>query len=73
MSGLPVFKDVVRTVSNQMRAMRQTQPDLMTAFSQLASAGTKDGALDKKTPELLRWALPCLPGAMTVLASMSRR
>lgn len=48
-SGLPVFKDVVRAVSNQMRAMRQTQPNLMTAFSQLAVAGTKDGALDKKT------------------------
>lgn len=53
MSGLPVFKDVVRAVSSHMRAMRQTQPDLMTAFSQLAAAGTKDGALDKKTRELV--------------------
>lgn len=53
MSGLPVFKDVVRAVSNQMRALRQTQPDLMTAFSQLAAAGTKDSALDKKTRELV--------------------
>lgn len=53
MSGFPVFKDVVRAVSGQMRAMRQTQPDLMTAFSQLAAAGTKDGALDKKTRELV--------------------
>lgn len=53
MSGIPVFKDVVRAVSGQTRALRETQPDLMAAFSQLATAGTKDGALDKKTRELV--------------------
>ncbi|WP_233810103.1 carboxymuconolactone decarboxylase family protein [Paraburkholderia sp. HP33-1] len=53
MSGFPAFKDVVRGVSNQMRALRETQPDLMTAFSQLATAGTRDSALDRKTRELI--------------------
>lgn len=53
MSGIPVFKDVVRAVSNQTRALRETQPDLMTAFSQLAAAGTRDSTLDKKTRELI--------------------
>ena len=39
-------------VAVQMRAMRVSQPDLMNAFSQLA-AGTKDGALGRKTRELV--------------------
>ncbi|PTB18944.1 alkylhydroperoxidase [Trinickia symbiotica] len=47
------FKDAVSAVSGQMRAMRQTQPDLMTAFSQLSAAGTRDGALDRKVRELV--------------------
>jgi AhpD family alkylhydroperoxidase len=57
MSGFPAFKDAVRAVSNQMRDLRHTQPDLMTAFSQLATAGTKDGALGKKTRELVALAI----------------
>ncbi|WP_296661889.1 carboxymuconolactone decarboxylase family protein [Paraburkholderia sp.] len=53
MSGTSSFKDITHAVSSQMRAMRQTQPDLMNAFSQLAVAGTKDSALDKKTREFV--------------------
>lgn len=53
MSGIPEFKTVVKDVSTQMRRMRETQPDLMTAFSQLAAAGTKEGALSKKTREFV--------------------
>ncbi|KAI3597544.1 putative carboxymuconolactone decarboxylase family protein (plasmid) [Cupriavidus necator H850] len=53
MSGIPEFKTVVKNVSAQMRRLRETQPDLMTAFSQLAAAGTKEGALSKKTRELV--------------------
>ncbi|KDB05900.1 alkylhydroperoxidase like protein, AhpD family [Burkholderia sp. lig30] len=53
MSGVPNFQAVVDDVSGQMRRLRDTQPELMTAFSQLAAAGTKDGALSRKTRELV--------------------
>ncbi|WP_420800134.1 carboxymuconolactone decarboxylase family protein [Paraburkholderia tagetis] len=36
-----------------MQRMRQTQPDLMSAFAELASAGTANGALSRKTRELI--------------------
>jgi AhpD family alkylhydroperoxidase len=51
--SLPEFKSLVRDVSAQMRSLRESQPELMTAFSQLAAAGTKDNALSKKTRELV--------------------
>jgi len=53
MSGMPDYKELTKQVSGKMRDLRQSQPDLMTAFSQLAAAGTKEGALDKKTRELV--------------------
>lgn len=53
MSGIPNYKDLTSAVSAGMSRLRQTQPDLMTAFSQLAAAGTRAGALDKKTRELV--------------------
>ncbi|EIF32106.1 alkylhydroperoxidase AhpD family core domain protein [Burkholderia sp. Ch1-1] len=53
MSSISNYKDLTGAVSVQMRAMRASQPDLMTAFGQLATAGTKDGALDRKTRELV--------------------
>ena len=44
--------ELTRTrLPRRMRA--QPAQDLMTAFSQLAAAGTKAGALDKKTRELV--------------------
>ncbi len=53
MSGVPDFQSVVDDVSAHMRRLRGTQPELMTAFGQLAAAGTKDGALSRKTRELV--------------------
>lgn len=53
MSGIPEYKELKKEVATQMRTLRQTQPDLMAAFSQLAAAGTKEGALSKKTRELV--------------------
>jgi AhpD family alkylhydroperoxidase len=53
MSSSSNYKDLTAAVSVHMRAMRASQPDLMTAFGQLAAAGTKDGALDRKTRELV--------------------
>ncbi|BCG04635.1 alkyl hydroperoxide reductase AhpD (plasmid) [Paraburkholderia sp. PGU19] len=53
MSGIPTFKEAVADVSAHMRQLRTTQPDLMTAFGLLAAAGTREGALNKKTRELV--------------------
>jgi AhpD family alkylhydroperoxidase len=53
MSAIPDYKELTRAVASKMQGLRQTQPDLMQAFGQLAAAGTKDGALDKKTRELV--------------------
>ncbi len=51
--AIPHYKELTQQVSAGMRGLRQSQPDLMTAFAQLAAAGTKEGALDKKTRELV--------------------
>ena len=40
-----------------MRKLRQDIPDTMKAFSALAQAATRDGALDKKTKELIALAI----------------
>ena len=51
--AIPHYKELTQQVSTGMRSLRQSQPDLMTAFAQLAAAGTKEGALEKKTRELV--------------------
>jgi AhpD family alkylhydroperoxidase len=53
MSSIFNYKNLTGAVSVQMRALRASQPDLMAAFGQLAAAGTKDGALNRKTRELV--------------------
>ena len=53
MSAIPDYKELTRAVATRMNSLRESQPDLMTAFSQLAAAGTKAGALDKKTREFV--------------------
>ncbi|CAJ7283733.1 carboxymuconolactone decarboxylase family protein [Burkholderia pseudomallei] len=45
------YRELTDEVATQMRALRKTQPDLMSAFAALAAAGTKEGALGKKTRE----------------------
>ena len=50
---IPDYKALTQQVSAGMRGLRQSQPELMTAFAQLAAAGTKEGELDKKTRELV--------------------
>jgi len=44
---------LVETVTSEMKQMGQTQPELISAFSKLAAAGTGDGALSRKTRELI--------------------
>jgi AhpD family alkylhydroperoxidase len=51
------FPEITRTISANMRKLRSDIPDTMKGFSVLAQAATRDGALDKKTKELIALAL----------------
>lgn len=61
------FHQVTQSVSAALGQLRSDVPDTMRAFSQLAQAAGRDGALDRKTKELIAMALsvaarcdPCL-------------
>jgi len=51
------YADVCREISGNLRKLRKDIPDTMQAFSALAQAATRDGALDKKTKELIHLAV----------------
>lgn len=53
MTGATTFKELTGVVSEQMRMLCQTQPDLITAFGQLATVGARESALSRKTRELV--------------------
>ena len=51
------YKQNTRDISRSLAKLRTEAPEMMKAFSDLASAATKDGLLDKKTKELIALAL----------------
>ena len=51
------YIDITRRISGELRKLRQDIPDTMKAFSALAHAAGRDGALDKKTKELIALAI----------------
>lgn len=51
------YKQITRDLSASLAKLRTEAPDVMKGFSELATAATKDGALDKKTKELIALAL----------------
>jgi len=51
------YAEICKGISGNLRKLRRDIPDTMQAFSALAQAATKDGALDKKTKELMALAL----------------
>ncbi len=51
------FLQITTGISTQLAKMRKELPEVMAGFSALAQAATKDGALDKKTKELIAVAL----------------
>lgn len=44
-------------ISKQLAVLRADQPELMKGFNDMAKAATKDGALSRKTKELIALAL----------------
>jgi AhpD family alkylhydroperoxidase len=51
------FRDLTQSVSKQLATLRNDIPDVMKGFGDLARAASRDGALDKKTKELIALAL----------------
>lgn len=51
------FRDLTQGVSKNLATMRADLPEVMKGFGALAQAATQDGALDKKTKELIALAL----------------
>lgn len=51
------YKQITRDLTASLAKLRTEAPDVMKGFSELATAATKDGALDKKTKELIALAL----------------
>jgi len=51
------YSDITKRISGDLKKLRNDIPDTMQAFSALAKAATRDGALDKKTKELIALAI----------------
>jgi len=51
------YSDITKRISGDLRKLRQGIPDTMKAFSALAQAATREGALDTKTKELIALAI----------------
>lgn len=51
------FTQITKDISTQLAKMRKEMPEVMSGFSALAQAATKEGTLDKKTKELIAMAL----------------
>ena len=47
------FKGITADISEMLAQFSKDMPEVMKGFSSLAQAATKDGALDKKTKELI--------------------
>jgi AhpD family alkylhydroperoxidase len=51
------YIDITKRISGDLRKLRQDIPDTMKAFSALAQAAGREGAMDKKTKELIALAI----------------
>ena len=51
------YSDICKRISGDLKKLRADIPDTMQAFSALAKAASRDGALDRKTKELIALAI----------------
>ncbi len=51
------YPELTRQVSANLKKLRKDIPDTLQGFSAMAKAASRDGALDKKTKELIALAL----------------
>lgn len=71
------YRDLTQTVTAQLATLRASTPEVMKGFNELGRAATADGALDRKTKELIALALsvasrcdPCIGFPMRALVSI---
>lgn len=51
------FNRLTKEIGGQLMKINKEMPELMSGFHAMSKAATKDGALDKKTKELIAMAL----------------
>ena len=51
------YPEITRGIVGSIKTLRKNIPDTMSGFSAMASAATRDGALDTKTKELIALAI----------------
>lgn len=51
------YSEITRDISANLKGLRKDIPDTMQGFSAMAAAATKEGALDKKSKELIALAI----------------
>jgi AhpD family alkylhydroperoxidase len=56
-TGNTSYRELTQAVSANLATLRSDIPDVMKGFNDMARAATRDGALDKKTKELIALAL----------------
>ncbi|MRD45730.1 carboxymuconolactone decarboxylase family protein [Caenimonas koreensis] len=71
------YRALTQSVSAELASLRASTPDVMKAFGDLGRAAMADGALDKKTKELIALALgvaahcdPCIAFHTQALAKL---
>ncbi|MBS3847198.1 carboxymuconolactone decarboxylase family protein [Devosia sp. BSSL-BM10] len=55
--GEKSYPDITKEISAGAKILRKDIPDVMAGFSAMAAAASRDGALDKKTKELMALAI----------------
>lgn len=78
MSSPPTrYRHLTQAVSARLATLRASTPDTMKSFAELGRAATTDGALDRKTKELIALALsvaarcdPCIGFHMQTLVKL---
>ena len=51
------YREITRSVSTSLRALRADEPEVMSGFDALAGAALREGALTEKTKKLIALAL----------------
>jgi AhpD family alkylhydroperoxidase len=51
------YKEITKDINQSLAKLRVQAPDVMKGFGLLSQSATQDGALDKKTKELIALAL----------------
>lgn len=51
------YPDITRNISANIKVLRKDIPETMQGFTAMAQAATKDGALSRKTKELIALAI----------------